>query len=104
RELQPRCGTARDPCCARSRRRRTCCDYTFAVRASRTRTLEETTTRRISGYVRGRDRRRSGDLTLFRRALCQLSYPALFTGRLALRLPFGSRAVLTGFEPAASAL
>ena len=23
----------------------------------------------------GRDRRRSGDLTLFRRALCQLSYP-----------------------------
>src|SRR5205823_3756643 len=70
----------------------------------RVRTLEETTTRRISGYVRGRDRRRSGDLTLFRRALCQLSYPALFTGRLALRLPFGSRAVLTGFEPAASAL
>ncbi len=25
--------------------------------------------------ARGRDRRRSGDLTLFRRALCQLSYP-----------------------------
>ena len=37
----------------------------------------------------GRDRRRSGDLTLFRRALCQLSYPT---------------AVPTGFEPATSAL
>ncbi len=45
----------------------------------------------------GRDRRRSGDLALFRRALCQLSYPAP-VGR-------GSHlAVLTGFEPAASAL
>ena len=37
----------------------------------------------------GRDRRRSGDLTLFRRALCQLSYPT---------------AVPTGFEPATSGL
>src|SRR4051812_4155780 len=40
----------------------------------------------------GPDRRRSGDLALFRRALCQLSYPAVL------------KAVLTGFEPAASAL
>ncbi len=31
-------------------------------------------------FVRGRDRRRSGDLALFRRALCQLSYPAVFVG------------------------
>src|SRR5207237_465765 len=37
----------------------------------------------------GRDRRRSGDLALFRRALYQLSYPT---------------AVLTGFEPATSGL
>ena len=41
------------------------------------------------GFRSGRDRRRSGDLALFRRALCQLSYPT---------------AVLTGFEPAASGL
>ena len=27
------------------------------------------------GRCGGRDRRRSGDLALFRRALCQLSYP-----------------------------
>jgi hypothetical protein len=27
------------------------------------------------GLLGGRDRRRSGDLALFRRALCQLSYP-----------------------------
>ena len=26
-------------------------------------------------FLGGRDRRRSGDLALFRRALCQLSYP-----------------------------
>ena len=37
----------------------------------------------------GRDRRRSGDLPLFRRTLCQLSYPT---------------AVSTGFEPATSGL
>jgi integrase len=44
----------------------------------------------------GRDRRRSGDLTLFRRALYQLSYPTSprWTGV----------ADLTGFEPATSAL
>src|SRR4051794_2094988 len=29
----------------------------------------------------GRDRRRSGDPTLFRRVLCQLSYPAVFLCR-----------------------
>jgi hypothetical protein len=41
------------------------------------------------GLWGGRSRCRSGDLTLFRRALYQLSYPT---------------AVLTGFEPAASGL
>jgi len=40
-------------------------------------------------FCGGRDRRRSGDLALFRRALYLLSYPT---------------AVLTGFEPAASGL
>ncbi len=44
------------------------------------------------GSCGGRDRRRSGDLALFRRALCQLSYPT------------SDRAVLTGFEPASSGL
>ena len=48
--------------------------------------------------VSGRDRRRSGDPTLFRRVLCRLSYPAVSAG---CRTSF---AVLTGFEPAASAL
>jgi hypothetical protein len=52
--------------------------------------------KRISGHVRGRDRRRSGDLTLFRRALCQLSYPAVIIGRLALRLPPVGFAVASG--------
>ena len=41
------------------------------------------------GFRSGRDRRRSGDLALFRRALYQLSYPT---------------AVLTRFELATSAL
>ncbi len=50
------------------------------------RTRKPPLTRAVS---RGRDRRRSGDLALFRRALYQLSYPT---------------AVLTGFEPATSAL
>jgi hypothetical protein len=47
----------------------------------------------------GRDRRRSGDLPLFRRTLCQLSYPTawVFTSP-------GEVAVPTGFEPAASGL
>ena len=40
-------------------------------------------------FLRGRDRRRSGDLALFRRALYRLSYPT---------------ADLTGFEPATSGL
>src|SRR5215207_5566123 len=44
----------------------------------------------------GRDRRRSGDLALFRRALCQLSYPT--------RIAPGYCAVPTGFEPATSGL
>ncbi len=43
----------------------------------------------------GRDRRRSGDLPLFRRTLCRLSYPT------KLGEP---PAVPTGFEPAASGL
>src|SRR5271165_3774921 len=44
----------------------------------------------------GRDRRRSGDLTLFRRALYQLSYP---TPPRRTEV-----ADLTGFEPATSGL
>ena len=48
----------------------------------------------------GRDRRRSGDPTLFRRVLCRLSYPAGMSASGRMRRP----AVLTGFEPAASAL
>ncbi len=47
--------------------------------------------------VGGRDRRRSGDLTLFRRALYQLSYSTSSS-------PLRGRADLTGFEPATSAL
>jgi hypothetical protein len=47
----------------------------------------------------GRDRRRSGDLPLFRRTLCRLSYPTLwvFARRAKVAVP-------TGFEPAASGL
>ena len=41
----------------------------------------------------GRDRRRSGDLPLFRRTLCQLSYPT----EMVVAVP-------TGFEPATSGL
>ena len=48
----------------------------------------------------GRDRRRSGDLPLFRRPLCQLSYPTP-TKILIIR---EFVAVPTGFEPATSAL
>ena len=50
----------------------------------------------------GRDRRRSGDLPLFRRPLCQLSYPT--PHKLPSRLEKESVAVPTGFEPATSAL
>ena len=46
--------------------------------------------------ISGRDRRRSGDLTLFRRALYQLSYP---TSPRRTEV-----ADLTGFEPATSGL
>ena len=53
---------------------------------------------RASRCCGGRDRRRSGDPTLFRRVLCRLSYPA-GCGRAG-----APSAVLTGFEPAASAL
>jgi hypothetical protein len=55
------------------------------------------------GVSGGRDRRRSGDLTLFRRALYQLSYP---TGQPGPARPGGLNlaADLTGFEPATSAL
>ena len=49
----------------------------------------------------GRDRRRSGDLPLFRRPLCQLSYP---TPTKFLLLEKKLVAVPTGFEPATSAL
>ena len=45
----------------------------------------------------GQARRRSGDLPLFRRSLCQLSYPTSWSARSAC-------AVLTGLEPAASTL
>jgi hypothetical protein len=48
------------------------------------------------GVLGGRDRRRSGDLTLFRRALYQLSYPT--SSRRT------EMADLTGFEPATSGL
>ncbi len=48
-----------------------------------------------AGQVGGRDRRRSGDLPLFRRTLCRLSYPTV------VAVP---PAVPTGFEPAASGL
>ena len=48
----------------------------------------------------GRDRRRSGDLPLFRRPLCQLSYPT--PTELSHLREFV--AVPTGFEPATSAL
>src|SRR3954470_21385427 len=41
----------------------------------------------------GRNRRRSGDLPLFRRSLCQLSYPT----EILVAVP-------TGFEPATSGL
>jgi hypothetical protein len=50
-----------------------------------------------SAEVSGRDRHRSGDLTLFRRALYQLSYPTNVRGT-------NPAAVLTGFEPATSGL
>ena len=56
-----------------------------------------------AGVPGGRDRRRSGDLPLFRRSLCQLSYP---TG-LRDDDPGGvdaNVAVPTGFEPATSGL
>ena len=43
----------------------------------------------------GRDRRRSGDLPLFRRTLCQLSYPTEISRSWCLAVP-------TGFEPATS--
>ena len=48
----------------------------------------------------GRDRRRSGDLPLFRRPLCQLSY------RTPTKFSYYENfvAVPTGFEPATSAL
>ena len=56
----------------------------------------ELTTARRHSTVSGRDRRRSGDLALFRRALYQLSYPT--------SAPSSEAAVLTGFEPATSGL
>src|SRR5436190_22771354 len=43
----------------------------------------------------GRDRRRSGDLPLFRRTLCRLSYSTVWAC---------ARAVPTGLEPATSGL
>ena len=52
----------------------------------------------------GRDRRRSGDLPLFRRSLCQLSYPTGSRSHDVRRGDLASRAVPTGFEPATSAL
>jgi hypothetical protein len=58
----------------------------------------------------GRDRRRSGDLPLFRRSLCRLSYPTVDCHRRiaddehALLEGEHASAVPTGFEPATSAL
>src|SRR5579863_2199690 len=61
--------------------------------------LSGTTPGAGSGADGGRDRRRSGDLTLFRRALYQLSYPTVARPRTR-----SEAAVLTGFEPATSGL
>src|SRR4029077_17371706 len=79
--------------------------------SSSSRSSRPTTSRRFPPICNlgGRDRRRSGDPTLFRRVLCRLSYPALFVRRARAdappALPFlALHAVLTGFEPAASAL
>ena len=36
--------------------------------------------RSLGGFAGGRDRRRSGDLPLFRRSLCLLSYPTRWRG------------------------
>ena len=62
----------------------------------------------VSGaFLRGRDRRRSGDLALFRRALCQLSYPTSLCRSRVLRTTIALEhhpADLTGFEPATSGL
>ena len=67
----------------------------FCVRIGRHRDLFA---RGTPGGGGGRDRRRSGDLALFRRALCQLSYPTVVA-------PTRDRsAVPTGFEPATSGL
>ncbi len=58
------------------------------------------------GHLGGRDRRRSGDLPLFRRTLYQLSYPTpvALSGE-GTRAPGGAKvAVPTGFEPATSGL
>ena len=54
------------------------------------------------GFRSGRDRRRSGDLPLFRRSLCQLSYPTVL--RTHRRAGGCEVAVPTGFEPATSGL
>src|SRR5206468_12462354 len=53
-------------------------------------------------FTCGRDRRRSDDLALFRRALCRLSYPASL--RWEPESADSHRAVQTGLEPATSAL
>ncbi len=45
------------------------------------------------GFSGGRDRRRSGDLTLFRRALYQLSYPTVAPQAIGAAVP--TVAVLT---------
>ena len=45
----------------------------------------------------GRDRRRSGDPALFRRVLCQLSYPTMSSANTDSAVP-------TGLEPATSGL
>ena len=49
----------------------------------------------------GRDRRRSGDPTLFRRVLCQLSYSTVLEDA---RMHPPTLAVPTGLEPATSGL
>ena len=57
-------------------------------------------------FLGGRDRRRSGDLALFRRALCQLSYPTVRASPCSADEPWRRvrLADLTGFEPATSGL
>jgi hypothetical protein len=75
------------------------------VEGTKSRRQNRTTVKIASelAFSSGRDRRRSGDLTLFRRALYQLSYPTGQPNSIVRGLSH-LVADLTGFEPATSAL